>query len=113
MSKWSDDYFRVNPDELEERQKADLEPDLDPDTIYDTRDESASIEKYFWGPTAVRLDDDGRMFRSGTVAATASRYISENQRRADHRFLTSTHSSTCYNVLTFFRIIVRQVPGNR
>ena len=62
LSKWSDDYFRVNPDELEERQKADLEPDLDPDTIYDTRDESASIEKYFWGPTAVRLDDDGRMF---------------------------------------------------
>ena len=62
MSKWSDEYFRVNPDELEERQKADLEPDLDPDTIYDTRDESASIEKYFWGPTSVRLDDDGRMF---------------------------------------------------
>ena len=27
LSKWSDDYFRVNPDELEERQKADLEPD--------------------------------------------------------------------------------------
>lgn len=62
MSKWSDDYFRVNADEWEERQKADLEPRLDPDTIYDARDESASIEKYFWGPTAVRLDDHGRMF---------------------------------------------------
>lgn len=62
MSKWSDDYFRVNPDEWEERQKADLEPVLDPLTIYDTRDESASIEKYFWGPTSVRLDNQGRMF---------------------------------------------------
>jgi len=62
VSKWSDDYFRVNPDELEERQKADMEPVLDPSTIYDVRDESASIEKYFWGPTAVRLGSQGRMF---------------------------------------------------
>ena len=62
MSKWSDDYFRANPDELEERQKADLEPALDPLTIYDTRDESASIEKYFWGPTSVKLDGEGRMY---------------------------------------------------
>ena len=62
MSKWSDDYFRVNADEWEERQKADLEPELDPLTIYDTRDESASIEKYFWSPTSVKLDDEGRMY---------------------------------------------------
>lgn len=62
ISGWSDEYFRANPDELEERQRADLEPDLDPETIYDTRDESASIEKYFWGPTSVKLDDCGRMY---------------------------------------------------
>ena len=62
MSRWSDDYFRANPDEWEERQKADLEPALDPLTTYDTRDESAGIEKYFWGPTSVRLDDEGRMY---------------------------------------------------
>ena len=62
LSKWSDDYFRVNADELEEREKADLEPVLDPLTTYDTRDESAGIEKYFWSPTSVRLDDFGRMF---------------------------------------------------
>ena len=62
VSGWSDDYFRANPDEWEERQKADLEPALDPETIYDTRDESASIEKYFWGPTSVKLDDSGRMY---------------------------------------------------
>ena len=62
ISGWSDEYFRANPDELEERQKANLEPELDPQTIYDTRDESASIEKYFWSPTAVKLDDGGRMY---------------------------------------------------
>lgn len=62
LSRWSDDYFRANPDELEERRRADLEPALDPLTTYDTRDESASIEKYFWGPTSVKLDDEGRMY---------------------------------------------------
>ena len=29
LSKWSDDYFKANQDELEERQKADMEPELD------------------------------------------------------------------------------------
>ena len=62
VSGWSDDYFRVNPDEWAERQKADLEPELDAKTIYDVRDESASIEKYFWSPTAVKLDGAGRMY---------------------------------------------------
>ena len=62
ISGWSDEYFRANPDELEERQRADLEPELDPKTIYDIRDESASIEKYFWGPTSVKLDNEGRMY---------------------------------------------------
>ncbi|MDE2686353.1 MAG: NHL repeat-containing protein [Chloroflexota bacterium] len=62
LSKWSEDYFRANPDELEERRRADLAPTLDPLTTYDTRDESASIEKYFWSPTSVKLDDKGRMF---------------------------------------------------
>ena len=62
MSKWSDDYFRANADEWEERRKADLEPELDPLTIYDTRDESAGIEKYFWSPTSVKLDAEGRMY---------------------------------------------------
>ena len=62
ISGWSDEYFRANLDELEERQRADLEPELDPETIYDTRDESASIEKYFWSPTSVKLDNEGRMY---------------------------------------------------
>ena len=54
-SKWSDEYFVANPDELEERQNADLEPALSPET--DLRDESASVEKLFWGPVSVTVDD--------------------------------------------------------
>jgi NHL repeat len=26
------------------------------------RQESASIEKFFWGPTAVKVDDQGRVY---------------------------------------------------
>ena len=27
-----------------------------------SREESANIEKLFWGPTSVKLDDEGRMY---------------------------------------------------
>jgi len=59
-SKWSDEYFVANQDELEERQKADLEPALPPDV--ELRDESASIEKLFWGPASVKVNSQGRVF---------------------------------------------------
>ena len=62
LSKWSEDYFVANRDELEERMKADLEPELDllPDDRL--RDESASIEKLFWGPISVKVDSQGRVY---------------------------------------------------
>ena len=62
VSKWGDDYFVSNQDELEERRMADLEPELDlpPDDLY--REESASIEKLFWGPTSVKVDAQGRVY---------------------------------------------------
>ena len=62
MSKWADDYFEANTDEYEERQKADMEPA--PDLILHdySREESATIEKLFWGPTAVKIDAEGRVF---------------------------------------------------
>lgn len=61
VSKWGDEYFEANLDELEERRKADMEPELDLRPGDDIREESASIEKYFWGPTSVKLDNRGRM----------------------------------------------------
>ena len=62
MSRWGEEYFTANPEELAEREKADLEPlpDLTPGDRL--RDESASIEKLFWGPTAVKVDDRGRLY---------------------------------------------------
>ena len=64
VSRWGDDYFVSNQDELEERLKADLEPELDVQAgeAVRYRDESASIEKLFWGPTSVKVDDQGTLY---------------------------------------------------
>jgi len=62
MSKWGASYFAANQDELEERQKADLEPPLALPPTDAKRYQSASIEKLFWGPIAVKLDDQGRLY---------------------------------------------------
>jgi DNA-binding beta-propeller fold protein YncE len=62
LSKWGESYFISNQDELEERQKANLEPKLSLSPTDDLREESASIEKVFWGPIAVKVDDQGRLY---------------------------------------------------
>ena len=62
LSKWAEEYFVTNPDELREREEANLEPDLDPLASDTLRDESASIEKLFWGPTSVKIDAQGRIY---------------------------------------------------
>ena len=62
LSKWSEDYFVANKDELEARQESDLEPELDPSTPDFPRHQSAAVEKFFWGPTSVKVDDQGRVY---------------------------------------------------
>lgn len=62
MSKWGASYFISNHDELVARQKADLEPPLELPPTDATRYRSASIEKLFWGPIAVKLDAQGRLY---------------------------------------------------
>ena len=62
VSKWGQEYFISNQDELEERNKADLEPPLDLQPVDYLRNESASIEKFFWGPISVKVDDEDRLF---------------------------------------------------
>ena len=61
LPKWSEDYFKANPDELEERQRANMEPELDLWPDDEPREESANIEKLFWGPTSIKLDSEGRI----------------------------------------------------
>jgi len=77
LSKWADEYFTTNQDELEEREKANLEPELDlPPEDY-LRQESANIEKLLWGPTTVKVDDQGRVYVVDTGRARIQIYQRE------------------------------------
>ncbi len=60
-SRWAADYFAANPEEGAARLAADLEPAIAPASERD-REESANVEKLLWGPTAVKLDGEGRIF---------------------------------------------------
>ena len=61
---WANEYFQANPEEGSLRLEADLSPILQPpggsDLVSD-RGESASVEKLFWGPTAVKIDGHGSL----------------------------------------------------
>ena len=65
-SKWAADYFDANPEEGRLRIEADLEPKLAPPARRD-REISAGVESYFWGPTAVKLDGQGRVYVADTL----------------------------------------------
>ena len=63
LSRWAEDYVRYIENYYEERQKADLEPELDlPPSDEVFREQSASIEKFLWGPTAVKVDAKGLIY---------------------------------------------------
>ena len=74
LSKWSKDYFVSNQDQLEERQKANMEPQLVLFPWESLGEESANIEKYFWGPTSVKLDDQDRVYVVDTGRARIQVY---------------------------------------
>jgi tripartite motif-containing protein 71 len=57
---WADAYFLANPEEGALRQEADLEPVVEPPELLD-REQSANVEKLFWGPTSVKLDGKGNI----------------------------------------------------
>ena len=61
LSKWADEYYVSNMDELEARNLADLEPQPDLDAPDFLREKSNSIEKLFWGPTSVKVDNEGHV----------------------------------------------------
>ncbi len=65
-SKWAADYFAVNPEEGQLRSEAILFPDLDPPARRD-REISAGVEGFFWGPSAVKLDGEGRLYVADTL----------------------------------------------
>ena len=65
LSKWAEEYFAVNPEEVKERNISNLVPDLPPhlNTPYHI---SSQTEPYFWGPVSVKLDADGRLYVTET-----------------------------------------------
>ena len=61
VSKWAAEYFAANPEEKAERDRSNLTPQLPPhlNTPYHI---SSQTEPYFWGPVAVSLDREGRLY---------------------------------------------------
>ncbi len=59
-SKWAEDFLQINIEEASARAKANLAPDIEFFND-DPHEESSHIEKYFWAPTSVKLDSNGRM----------------------------------------------------
>ena len=62
LSKWAANFLEINREEGEARETADLEPVLEVDDANDPHTQSAYIEKYFWGPMSVKLDDKGMVY---------------------------------------------------
>ena len=61
-SKWAKIFLNVNKEEGDARQRADLEPDIDLFDPNDPHEESSHIEKLFWAPVSIKLDDSGRIY---------------------------------------------------
>ena len=62
LSAWAEEYYTSNKDELAARQESNMEPPLDlpaDDFLYN---QSAAIEKLLWGPTSVKVDEQGRVY---------------------------------------------------
>ena len=61
LSKWAKEFFASNPDEMSTRERSDLVSEL-PEHLREPYHESSQTEPYFWGPTAVSLDSEGRVY---------------------------------------------------
>ena len=62
LSKWAANFLSINREEGAAREKANLEPELDLPDSDDPHTQSAHIEKFFWAPMSVKLDDEGRVY---------------------------------------------------
>ena len=61
LSKWAEEFFAANPDEMKEREISNLVPEL-PSHLNTPYHISSQTEPYFWGPASVRLDAEGRLY---------------------------------------------------
>ena len=61
-SAWAKIFLNINKEEAAARVRADLEPEIDLFDPDDPHEESSHIEKFFWSPVSVKLDDEGRLY---------------------------------------------------
>ena len=61
-SEWAKIFLNINKEEAAARVLADLEPEIDLFDPDDPHEESSHIEKFFWSPVSVKLDDEGRLY---------------------------------------------------
>jgi len=61
LSVWGKEYLDSNYEEAEPRSRSNLEPGT---AMFggDPHEESAHIEKYFWGPTSIKIDREDRLY---------------------------------------------------
>ncbi len=65
ISEWAENFLSINKEEAAARATADLNMEIDY-FIDDPHEESSHIEKYFWCPSSVRLDSQGRLYVTET-----------------------------------------------
>ena len=61
-SKWADAFLEINIEEAAARAGANLEKTDIEFFNDDPHEESSHIEKFFWAPTSIKLDSEGRVF---------------------------------------------------
>ncbi len=66
ISKWAGEFLRSNTEENDARLSANMEIGLDFLGDNDPHSESAHIEKYFWSPVSIKLDDMNRVYVTET-----------------------------------------------
>ena len=77
LSKWAEEYYATEQDELAERLKSNMEPEIEPRPGYVHRDQSAAVEKLFWGPTSVKVDDQDRIYVLDSCRYRVQIYVKE------------------------------------
>ena len=65
ISEWAANFLSINQEEAAARATADLDMKIDY-FIDDPHEESSHIEKYFWCPSSVALDSQGRLYVTET-----------------------------------------------
>jgi len=62
LSQWAKEFFESNPDETAVREISNLIPELPPQLSDDPYHVSSQTEPYFWGPVAVAVDNEDRVY---------------------------------------------------